>query len=487
MKNHLNNIFSFIADNPSIIISLILSVVFYFVLRKILKKYVESYKDDTIERHFESTIESTFDSTTSEDLSSSTQNRKEKRFAIINADISAEMASKIANQRQSKIVSHLENERNVEDKRCFLEHPYEEDEFYYRRYKYENDFLAELSRLKWQLSNTQFLLAERVVDLLITFIPFNYEPYHYWYKRYHEHWYNRYYEYWYNRLGLEGNFPIIKIKKISNAKSGIYPWKVILQFPSKFQINNERNLYNLRRYLDEYKDWLGIRIDIVLSNSTIKEYSQNCYTKDCSNGLIGGTVKTNSSLTYGITSKHVIPLGCNKSVDEIDWPTFKPDITLLKTPLDCFKNIDRITSPCFPATSQMVDKYMVERTSISLKHDSSESPDGYIVSRVIAFPVNGKFYRFPHITVRPKIKSYWGGLFCIPRKSTPFSKPGQSGGWVFTNTTDKWVGKIVAGDEFNGETYLIEAEPLADYISRLSIFNNNFITGSIQFNTWSKK
>lgn len=477
MKNHLNNFFSFIVDNPSIIFSLILSVVFYFVLKKILKKYVGSDKDYTSERRFESTL----DSTASEDLSSSTQNRKDKRIAVINADISAEMANEIADQRRSKILSHLENERNVKDKRCFLEHPYEDDGFYYERYIYENEFHAELSRLKWQLTNTQFLLAERVVDLLFASILFDYEPYHR-YIRYH-----RDYEYWHYIIGLEGNFPTVKIQKISNAKSEIYPWKVILQFSSKLPRINERNLYNLRNLLNKYKDWLGIRIDIVLSKSTIKEYSQNCYHRDCRNGLIGGTVKTKSSDTYGITSKHVIPNGCNNSVDETDWSITKPDITLLKTPLDCFKNLDRITSPCFPATSQMIDKYMVERTSISLKHDSSESPDGYIVSRVIAFPVNGKFYRFPHITVRPKIKSYWGGLFCIPRKSTPFSKPGQSGGWVFTNTTDKWVGKIVAGDEFNGETYLIEAEPLADYISRLSIFDNNSMTGSIQFNTWSKK
>jgi hypothetical protein len=90
-------------------------------------------------------------------------------------------------------------------------------------------------------------------------------------------------------------------------------------------------------------------------------------------------------------------------------------------------------------------------------------PKGFIADRVLAFPLDGVYYRFPHLKVYPLIPRIL--KFLAPSSAVVFSRPGDSGSWVFDTENGNWMGMIVGGDRDFLGSYVIEAGPLISYLS----------------------
>jgi hypothetical protein len=68
-------------------------------------------------------------------------------------------------------------------------------------------------------------------------------------------------------------------------------------------------------------------------------------------------------------------------------------------------------------------------------------------------------FRFPHLEALP-----WNSKFARMLRifDRPFSKPGDSGSWVFDVSSNRWLGMVVGGDDYH-TTFIAEASPLIDY------------------------
>jgi hypothetical protein len=51
----------------------------------------------------------------------------------------------------------------------------------------------------------------------------------------------------------------------------------------------------------------------------------------------------------------------------------------------------------------------------------------------------------------------------VPLWNRHFSKPGDSGSWVFDPVSNGWLGMVIGGDAFFMSTFVAKSQPLVDY------------------------
>jgi len=88
---------------------------------------------------------------------------------------------------------------------------------------------------------------------------------------------------------------------------------------------------------------------------------------------------------------------------------------------------------------------------------------GIVSSRVVGFPIDKIYYRFPHLQVVPLQIPIFGPFKSVFQRA--FSVEGHSGSWVFEEQTGSWLGMIVAGDEDRKLSFVAEAQPLLNYFA----------------------
>jgi hypothetical protein len=93
-------------------------------------------------------------------------------------------------------------------------------------------------------------------------------------------------------------------------------------------------------------------------------------------------------------------------------------------------------------------------------------------ARILGFPLNGAYCRFPHLEVVPQafpLATLLGSWF-LRLTGRPFSSPGDSGSWVYVagSFPEVWIGMVVGGDpDFTLTSVIAEAQPLVEYFAQV--------------------
>jgi hypothetical protein len=366
---------------------------------------------------------------------------------LLFSDLPNETAEQLAEARR-KIINGLLQQNSIIEYE-FLESPsnYEFRQGETRYFENREEMNGQMSRLKWQLNSTEYLLLERLTDLVIILFRDNYK---------------RIFEY-----------PLIKLEPLEKyeRKKGNFIWKAIIEADDR---------YFYFDLLSKYKDWLGIPIEL-----REKKYYRIKQNGHCTNfaeeGTIGGHIVYDNK-EYAMTCSHVLAPNCqsvlvrgNRHSTMFHYQNQiyqAPDAALIDT-----------NSPCFPikkesknflscATEQVYITAADSKVVLNKNPENDSKKNGYISNPGSLLPiVKGAAYRFPHISVRLVQKKYFFGLFKWPI-NPHFSKGGDSGSWVVDENTNIWYGMIIGSDDL-AVTYLIQSEPLLDFFKYQIGFHNS--------------
>jgi hypothetical protein len=282
--------------------------------------------------------------------------------------------------------------------------------------------VAQRARLSSRLDFDELLLAERVIDALIVF----------------------------QRRYLDRT-PLPAVHVFPDPSD--FGWKIVLEtdFPEKY-----------KEYLLSLRDWIAIRVDIAPAKP-IKPLG-HCAEPFNKEGVAGGMFLEHlpeSTNRYCVTCSHVVSPACAsvslRSEGEGDQT---PDVALIKEISPCF-NDEQVSkfSLCHPAIGYELEVLIKAKAKVTMKRGHKRKA-GYIASRVRGFPVGDRYYHFPHCTIFPYIPRI---LLALPFWRKPFSRGGDSGSWLFAETSGDWVGMLIAGDRSFLYSYVTEPVPLLEY------------------------
>ena len=292
-------------------------------------------------------------------------------------------------------------------------------------------------RLSWQLKSDELLLAERVVDVVAslnardaddaggsTTVPF------------------------------AKDYPVVKLLWVEAPHDDkVFPWRVLIE------------TYNPDRYreaLPAIADWLGIGVDLAPAVGGIRLQGQCAVGGFGLLGVVGGMLHTDER-SYGVTCSHVLSKNCGSAIvrRESNADEQVPDAALIRQ-TECFE-FPRNGHGCSPAGDQDLRSCMKQRGEIYNRHPRSTKVPGFIYARVHEYPMGNALHRFPHLLVMPRLVGFAVKIF-KPFTNRVFSKPGDSGSWVFDKANDHWLGMLVGGEgDFQG-SIVVEAGPLLEYL-----------------------
>jgi hypothetical protein len=293
------------------------------------------------------------------------------------------------------------------------------------------DAIGQMVRLRWQIEQPELLLLERVVDAAIAIV-------------------NRAVDQssQVRRTELLGAIRLEPRKRKPRDK---FPWVVILEtnhpevFRSEFEI---------------LKNWLAIEI-LFDQPSEIFRYGQ-CQMLGGRLGEIGGLLEF-SNQSFPMTCAHVLSHGCaSLAIGTNPGQGQQPDAALIQSGTPCFHWQSQSASPKTPATRQDVERCMLRADTVRYANTRHKRVRGYLYGTVSEFPVDGVLYRFPHEMVVPITRLLFGFL-PWPLRSGFFSEPGDSGSWILTEKSDRWVGMVVGGDPFTRTSYIAEGGSLLKF------------------------
>jgi hypothetical protein len=361
-------------------------------------------------------------------------------------DLKNETAEELAEERR-KIINSLIGENSIMEYE-FLESPRNYKVKERQRIFFENrdEMYGQMARLKWQLNSTEYLLIERLTDLVIILIRDNKESI--------------------------SEYPLIKLEPIDKfeRKKGNFIWKAIIEAD------------NLGLYFDflfKYKEWIGIPVEL-----REKKYYTIKQNGHCSNsieeGTVGGHIVYNN-VEYSMTCSHVLAPDCgsvlfrgNRNSTSFNYQNHvyqAPDAALIDINSPCFRITKSNKQFLSIATEQVYITAADNRVVLNKNPESYPKKNGYISNPGTLMPmVKGTAYRFPHVSVRLIQKKYLFGLLKFPMNSH-FSVGGNSGSWVIDTNTNIWYGMVIGSDDV-AITYLIQCEPLLDFF-KYQIGGNN--------------
>jgi hypothetical protein len=375
-----------------------------------------------------------------------------RRKKTILGDATYSSVQRAADERRNKIRTFLDRSEGGTSFSRFIELPEDRDNenfgIRYSQLESISERVAQKIKLEWQLQNDAYLLAERLVDLLIYYnsalSQSVRDPYYY-------------------LSFLRSNVPVIKLRRNYVKNDKYFPWKIVISAPMDYWGEVEHFLFRFR-------NWLPIKIELERSIYFVPHGF--CSRAIHREGTVGGVLRNGTGQVYPMTCTHVVADDCH-CVHQKGEPKLyseQPDATLLHA--NCFINANNLNRKLSVAHSQLVDHLILSRRPVKKVGNVISRKKGIIVGRIIDFPMEGTLFRFPHLEIVPKLDIYFGFL-TWPLFHSVFSKPGDSGSWVISEGSDLWVGMVVGGDKFFRKSCVAEAEPLLSFFEELAKQNNS--------------
>ena len=305
------------------------------------------------------------------------------------------------------------------------------------------DAIGQAVRLQWQLESDEFLLADRVVDAVVS-LRRNSKP-------------SFTGESFIFDTESEG-YPSIKLlPEPELIESPFFPWFV--QIETKFP----------QWYVSQLRpiaDWLGIGVRFAPPSRVVLQ--GKCKVGSGMKGVVGGGLR-GAIGDFGMTCAHVLSPECQSVVSTCSPANLGncPDAALIRAGTPCFKTPDA-GQLCTAATAAEVRDTRLKKQLVTKGRSSRKT--GYITCPVMEVESGGTTFRFPHLQIAPLTVPLLGRFSAIFERA--FSYEGDSGTWVFNQQTGRWLGMIVAGDEDQRLSYAAEATPLLDYF-RITLGSTN--------------
>jgi hypothetical protein len=292
------------------------------------------------------------------------------------------------------------------------------------------------SRLEIQLEKQETLLLERVTDAFVCLERLQ-------------------------RITRE-DFPyLIRLERLpARRRQELFPWKVVVSCDAPNRL--------FPHFSDpETRNWLGIGIDFTSRNRqsmkrpekkppeatpTAAVAQGRCTIgTDGKEGSVGGMVGDGEEI-FGITARHVLSSSCQsiaQPTSDLPMEEFtedSPDVAFIRLESGCFDEIiGRESVEITRFASQDDLELAVRKETKYRKMPMRDELDGIVVTASSSgFKLGTHFYRGPHFQMTPTFVERMGIIFPINKK---FSKPGDSGAWVFDFQTGQWIGMIVGGYE----------------------------------------
>ncbi|MGF6126969.1 hypothetical protein QF019_002178 [Pseudomonas frederiksbergensis] len=364
------------------------------------------------------------------------------------------IAYRAADERRRKILEVLEEHENSDYPGAeLIEIPpgyaYQlRDDRYERNSDEERASYWWLARLRMQLSETHYLLTERVTDLIVTLF----------------------------RAGQlrPDQFPsLIFVERVQHQENDdLFPWQVVIETNSPEAIT--------QWFVDkEVSEWIGIGVQLSVprpsKNSPITNNggtvappsafpNGKCIDgKDGLEGTMGGVFNLPSGEALGVTCWHVLGAECRSRVWPVTpgpgAPNFNekyPDVAIINLGGPCFPVEGTKLRRVSTANAGQIDAAL-QAFSIMRKSSSNHRPDGVIrKGYVSSFTLGNSFYRGHHFSVELDFKNVLGIIVPLSRH---YSEPGDSGAWILDDKFERWFGMVVGGFTSPGiETIALSAE-----------------------------
>lgn len=336
----------------------------------------------------------------------------------------------MAAERQKAIDSFLSNDNKYGE--IFTERPFGGAAVTRSEFSSQSSQTANLVKLKWQSNATELLLAERLMDSILSL-----------------------YEYQDNNCR---EFSGVRLE-YDHYRKHTFPWVAVIQ-------TNRPEVF--KDILADLKEWLaiGIRFEPAVS---FEQYGQCAATGNT--GITGGIFQELNNTAFALTCSHVVDEHC-RSLSFGAFPDGAddlPDAALIHINSPCF-NISHLQSrPIQVAGKSLVDYLMVMGGKVHKAFPNTNRLTGTIDGRGIAYVCNGRVIRFPTLDIRLSSYVLFGLRFPFLKRN--FSKPGESGSWVVERDSNTRLGMISAGIPGTSLCKIQEAGPLQDYFSKAMNFN----------------
>ncbi len=348
-----------------------------------------------------------------------------------------EHSNRIAQERRSFLSSYLDRVSDDEIPQFEIREIPPGYEAYSLRELSRPEAAAQLAALQWQMARPELLALGRVADA-IAFIGRD------------------------NRIEARELSPHLGLRRVQEL-----PWRGFFGYGDAVGVAAKLETLKpeIARKLADLKSWLGIGVVMTPSPEFIAEYGR-CLLGGTGEGVVGGEVVSASSSSLLVTCAHVLSTSCQSKQFAADLvrDTFEPDAALIRPGATCFQTTAEFRDV---DTADAHDALRMTRSEshVTIPHRKMWKRHGIIGSPAAIVTYGGRTHHFPHTHIHPHYRK-WFDLFVWPPWASTFCGPGDSGSWVLEPESNKWVGMVVGGAPGGKATYIVNAEPLLQYLSK---------------------
>ncbi len=300
--------------------------------------------------------------------------------------------------------------------------------------------------LRWQVANPEWLLAERVADVVTLFSRSSDS------KSSESPWYAVH---------------LAPLPRKLQSKGSLFPWRVIVESSADNRLVEQ--LREALRSNSELRNWIGIGVDWRFGAPPHQFAYGHCTAGQGGYfGTVGGSLRSLSDDDLGVTCAHVLSDGCAS----LRWPApstngsynrRRPDAAVIDTRGPCFapQSFDNEVLRILPNAEL---KTMVLENEEVVGHSQRGPRRGIVRDLVCLFKLSGVEYRGPHLSVIPKLSR---AAVTLPLVRREFSQAGDSGSWVLDDREKTWIGIVIGGCESPFmQTYVLTSCLLGSWFSK---------------------
>lgn len=296
------------------------------------------------------------------------------------------------------------------------------------------EFLAQAERLRWQMRSVERLLGDRVMDLIISRL---------------------------STVGLSSNYPgkwkesnhfelpVVQLIHDPRIGPGLFPWKVLVR---------SNDIRRIEEVLRSEREQLGIGVDVAPALPIVAR--GRCTLGQGLVGSTGGVIESHGR-QLKMTCAHVISSECGShefSCSPSGQNTDLPDLALIRDS-NCFPS--RPLHTCGVADAQRMDEICHRGYPLTLHSERRGRRRGVVLSRILGINIGQNYSRFRHAFILPMNSGLDSVLHPFDRD---FSAEGDSGNWVFDETSGDWVGMITAGVINQPLSVVAEADAIMTFL-----------------------
>ncbi len=286
------------------------------------------------------------------------------------------------------------------------------------------------AHLRWQLSHPRFLLAERVVDALVS----------------------------QRRLSRSEAIGPLTVSLVPSRERGLegFDWLALVE--------TGESAFRESMQFPGNDAWFGLRVERERPRE-VRALGHCTAGSGGLDGVVGGVLCGGNSGALGMTCLHVLSNGCgSQRVPKPDsrsgaWPY---DAALIHLGAECFTTEHALRHGVRVATESEHREAVTRRLRV-VKSPRLDGREGYIENSYVPVATckDGREVRGPMALIFPHYVQRFGIWFPLGR--APFSRPGQSGAWVTDCDGEVWFGMVALGAEPPREhSYALRSDFLAD-------------------------